>query len=254
MKLNLNELQPLIKKAQTMTAPLNTLQQCYALTDLTRLADPRDKQAVIELCEQVQALPYPVAAICIYPAFIKQALQQLNHIKINIATVCNFPSGDIPWDKVKIEIETALSEGADEIDLVMPYRQYLQNRTQAIIDFVSNAKQLCQQKKLKIILETGAFTEQQQLFQAAIDMINAGADFLKTSTGKITVGATLESAAILMKAIQITKREVGFKASGGIRTLAQANSYLALAGLLLGPEFVNPERFRFGTSQPFAEV
>ncbi len=142
--------------------------------------------------------------------------------------------------------------GADEIDLVLPYRDYLEGNKATAITLIKSAKHACGNKCLKVILETGELKDNTMIANASSDCLAAGADFLKTSTGKIATGATLEAAATMLQAIRAYQatntRTIGFKASGGIRTVKGAIEYIALANLIMGSDWVKSQTFRIGAS------
>jgi deoxyribose-phosphate aldolase len=162
--------------------------------DLTSLNND-DTPADIEiLCQKALNPIGRVKAICIYPQFISHARSILQGSTIKIATVCNFPEGNKSLPAALTEVDNALNFGADEIDLVMPYREFLAGNPETTTTLIKQAKQLCHSKTLKIILETGAYEHSQLITDASITAIHAGADFIKTSTGKITQGATLAAA------------------------------------------------------------
>lgn len=222
-----------------------------SLIDLTSL-NAKDDHAVIEaLCAKAVTPLGNVAAVCIFPQFVRQAKNSLSATPIQIATVANFPQGGDKLGPVLEEITQAITDGADEIDVVVPYSLYLKNQADSVVNFLQSCKQACQHKVMKVILETGALQYPELIAKASHDAIQAGADFLKTSTGKIEIGATLEAAATMLttiKAAQPQGKSVGFKASGGIRTLEQAVSYLELAESIMGKAWISPATFRFGAS------
>ncbi|WP_440615247.1 deoxyribose-phosphate aldolase [Cysteiniphilum sp. 6C5] len=225
----------------------NQLAEIVSLIDLTSL-NKADTQANIDqlLQKSVNHLG-TVAAVCIYPEFISYVKPKLNP-DIEIATVVNFPHGKASVDTVVIEVKNAIKLGANEIDLVIPYTEYLKNGASPhAINMVKAAKDLCQDHKLKVIIESGELPP--ELIQIiSRDMINAKADFIKTSTGKTAVGATLEAAKIILQEIALSDRLVGFKASGGIRDYVGALKYIQLARSICGDHYINKQYFRFGVS------
>lgn len=232
-------------------------QQLLRFIDLTSLNENDTTEQIQTLCHKAMASKEHVAAVCIYPRFIELAKKALSHTDIKIATVVNFPEGKSSLHAVSHETEAALAKGADEIDLVMPYHLYLQNQQHEAIEFVRKIKQITGPNILKVILETGAFSDPKLLFKASCDIISTDANFLKTSTGKIATGATPEAAQILLSAIKTMQPQgynPGFKAAGGIRTIPQAEGYLNLASELLGKEWVTPEHFRLGASGLMDEI
>lgn len=220
-----------------------------ALLDLTSLNDGDSAAAIDALCGRAVTPHGAVAAVCIWPRFVAQARSRLAGSPVRVATVVNFPGGGDAPDTVARDIAASLRDGAHEIDIVLPYRRYLANDTAAAGAVLAAARTACGASvPLKVILESGAFPDLLTLGAAARFAILAGADFIKTSTGKIAVGATLAAAETMIGAIAGTRRRVGFKASGGIRTVAQAGEYLAIADRIMGPQWAGPTTFRFGAS------
>lgn len=219
------------------------------LLDLTSLNDADAPPAIDALCARAVTPHGAVAAVCIWPRFVAQARGRLRGGPVRIATVVNFPGGEESIDKVTAAIAAARADGADEIDIVLPYRRYLANDTAAAGAMLDAARAACGDGvPLKVILESGAFPDQLTLGAASRFAILHGADYIKTSTGKIAAGATLAAARTMLEAIAGQRRRVGFKASGGIRSVSQAADYLALADEIMGPGWAAPETFRFGAS------
>jgi deoxyribose-phosphate aldolase len=214
--------------------------------DLTSLQDNESEKDILTLCEKAKNTLGTVAAICIYPKWISLVKKHRPSPDIKIATVVNFHSGNDSLSSVLALLNTTID--ADEIDVVFPYEAYLKGDIQYCRDFLSAVRNACKHQTLKVILETGAFPDYHTLFLAAYDAIAAGADFLKTSTGKIPVGASLDSALCLLHAIQTTQKPVGLKISGGVRTPEVASHYIALAQKMMGEDFISPITFRIGAS------
>jgi deoxyribose-phosphate aldolase len=231
---------------------VHKLQQIISLIDLTSLNADDNESVINNLCEKAKSPIGPVAAVCVYPQFIATARQALAGTDINIATVVNFPEGNQPLAKVVMDTEQALQQGADEIDVVIPYSACLQGDFNAAIELVSACKEKCGNRTLKVIMETSLFTEQALLYHLSMNLLQAGADFLKTSTGKISVGATELAANTVLTAIadyhHLHGVWRGFKASGGIKTQAQAEDYLLIAETRCGAAYLNSKTFRFGAS------
>lgn len=219
------------------------------LLDLTSLNDGDSPSAIDALCARAVTSHGAVAAVCIWPRFVARARRNLAGTPVRVATVVNFPAGADAPDAVARDIAACLADGAHEIDIVLPYRRYLANDTAGAGAVLAAARAACGASvPLKVILESGAFPDRLTLGAAARFAILAGADFIKTSTGKIAVGATLPAAETMIGAIAGTNRRVGFKAAGGIRTVAQAGEYLAIADRIMGPDWAGPTTFRFGAS------
>lgn len=219
----------------------------FSLLDLTSLGDADNEDRIHTLCRQASTGSTHVAALCVYPRFIKTVLTYLPHPDIKIATVANFPYGNASISEVLKVIEGALFKGAAEIDVVFPFAAYLAGERKYAREFVKTCR-ASGNFTLKIILETGVFHDKNVLLQAACDALEMGADFLKTSTGKIAKGATLTSSAILLAAIKKEHPQKGFKASGGIKTFAEAQSYVQLAAKMMGEDWVTKNHFRLGVS------
>ncbi|MBA4796380.1 MAG: deoxyribose-phosphate aldolase [Rhizobiales bacterium] len=223
--------------------------RALALLDLTNLKDDCTPDQIVTLCERAQSPFGPTAAICIWPRFVMQARTLLGpDSPIRIATVVNFPSGEMKTEDVLAETRDAVADGADEIDLVIPYRALAKGDEKAVSDMVTAVKAACGPAILKTILETGELKDIALIRRASDLSIAAGADFIKTSTGKVGVNATLEAADIMMQAIRDSRRKVGFKPAGGISTVADAGHYLRLADTIMGDDWVIPSTFRFGAS------
>lgn len=233
-------------------ADAETALRALRLLDLTELSDQATEASALQLCARAVAPPGPVAAICLWPQFVKLARQTLRGSPVRIATVINFPAGGTNCSLVESDLAEALADGADEIDLVIPWRAFLDGDEEIARDMLVEARARCGEKTLKIILETGEYPDQGAIRAAADLAIAAGADFIKTSTGKTRVSATPEAARTMLEAIKASGRAVGLKPSGGLRTLADARTYLDLADTLMGPDWATPQTFRLGASGLYA--
>lgn len=232
----------------------NFLRQVLSLLDLTSLNRDDDEAVIRALCQKALTPEGHVAAVCIFPVFVSQAARLLSGSSVKVATVVNFPEGNKMDASVQADIQNAIQHGATEIDLVFPRQHYLAGDKTGAQNFVRCCKAVCGEKiLLKVIIETGALPSLHMVEEMSRDAILAGADFLKTSTGKMKQGASLEAAAVMLLTIkEMSLRNqhlVGFKASGGIRTLEQAGQYIALAKQIMGNDWVKPETFRLGASQ-----
>ncbi|GAB4226504.1 MAG: deoxyribose-phosphate aldolase [Kiloniellaceae bacterium] len=219
------------------------------LLDLTSLGDSDDVETISALCNRALTAPGPVAAVCIWPRFITAARGLLEHSGIRVAAVANFPAGDDDIAEAVKQTEDIVNNGADEVDLVMPYRRWLEGDRSVARDMIAACKEMCgDHVLLKVILETGRLGDSEKICAASCDAIESGADFIKTSTGKVEVSATLEAAEAMLRAIRDSGVDVGFKAAGGIRDAETAGQYLALADGLMGEGWADPHHFRFGAS------
>lgn len=225
------------------------------LIDLTDLDENSTAQAVAELSARAITPHGHTAAICIWPRFIETAKALLHGTGVRIATVVNFPHGGTDIDDVLDETEQAIADGADEIDLVLPYRDFAANGAGLSRQMISSVKKLCGRKvKLKVILETGKLVDEAMIEAASEVALEEGADFIKTSTGKVEINATPEALRIMLEAISEQRRDAGIKPAGGIRTLDDAAHYLALTDEIMGEGWATPETFRFGASSLLGDV
>ncbi|TFH87669.1 deoxyribose-phosphate aldolase [Billgrantia azerbaijanica] len=235
-----------------MTELQRAARQALALMDLTSLNDD-DSDATIEaLCQRAKTPLGTPAAVCVYSAFVVTARRALTAHQlggiVKVATVANFPQGGDDVMAAAREARAAVASGADEVDVVFPYRALMAGDETVGRELVACCRQACGDAVLKVILETGELGEPALIRRAAELAIEGGADFLKTSTGKVAVNATLEAAEILLETIKASGRDVGFKAAGGVRTVEDAQAYLDLATRLMGPAWLTPAHFRFGAS------
>jgi deoxyribose-phosphate aldolase len=220
--------------------------------DLTDLTDTCTDQAIDALCKRALDPRGPVAAVCVWPQFVKRAGENLKGSSVRIATVVNFPAGGEDVSRVSDDTQEALSDGANEIDLVIPYGAVRRGDLAAATEMVEAVRELIDSDRLlKVILETGELKDAKLIETASRVAIDAGADFIKTSTGKTPVSATPEAAEIMLDAIKASGKPVGLKPSGGIRTLDDAKIYLDLADRILGPGWATPRTFRVGASSVY---
>jgi deoxyribose-phosphate aldolase len=248
------------------TQELHTIQiepvlihRLLGLVDLTSLNSADTEASIAAFCEKAQTPFGNVAAVCVYPQFVRQLAAQFAGTPVKVATVVNFPEGNDSLDSVMIAIGSALQDGAQEIDVVFPYQRYLAGERQYAHNFVQSCKAACgDDVLLKVILETGALIEPGIIADASYDALTSGADFIKTSTGKISEGATLEAAATMLLVIKHAepqlKRHLGLKVSGGIRDILQAAQYVQLAEKIMGKDWVNANTFRIGASKLVDEM
>ena len=221
--------------------------RAIACLDLTSLNDDDDDARIAALCARAITPAGPVSAVCVRAAFVPLCRRALEGSGVKTCTVVNFPHGREDAHRVAVETRAAVDDGAEEIDVVLPYQAWLSGRTADARAVLDAARQAADGRTLKVILETGRLLTADAIGSSAAAAIAAGADFLKTSTGKTPVSATLESAHLLLEAAAGAGRPVGVKVSGGVRTTAQAVAYLRLADRVMGGA-VGPDRFRFGAS------
>ncbi len=239
--------------------PADTARIALGCLDLTSLNEGDTQVQVAALCERaVTAIGRcgAVAAVCVWPHLARFARSQTPE-QIAVAAVANFPDGSTDIQLALRDTGEIVQAGAQEVDVVMPYRALMRGDTQACAALLSAVRHACEGLVLKVILETGELREPALIEQAARIALDAGADFLKTSTGKTPVSATLEAAQIMLRAIASDPRactDVGFKASGGIRSVAQAAHYCDLVEAALGAQGLTPTRFRIGASALLADI
>lgn len=241
-----------------MTDATAIARQALGLMDLTSLNDSDNDAVITRLCESARTPVGSPAAVCVYPAFIataRKALAASGLTDVRVATVTNFPDGGEDGARAVRETRDAIAAGAHEVDVVLPYRALAAGATDRPARLVADCKAACGPAvTLKVILETGELKTPELIRRASDLAIAAGADFIKTSTGKVAVNATLEAADIMLAAIADSGRDVGFKAAGGIRTTADAGAYLALAEQRMGAAWITPAHFRFGASSLLGEL
>jgi len=225
--------------------------EAISLMDLTTLNDNDTDAIVIDLCHQAHSPAGDTAAVCIYPRFVpiaKKTLRTQGTEGIRIATVTNFPHGNDDIEIAVAETRASVAYGADEVDVVFPYRALMAGNEAVGFELVRSCKEACGAKLLKVIIESGELREPALIRRASEICIDAGADFIKTSTGKVPVNATLEAAEIMLTVIKEKNPGIGFKAAGGVKDAATAKAYLDLARKILGENWVDPQHFRFGAS------
>ncbi|QTP57393.1 deoxyribose-phosphate aldolase [Billgrantia antri] len=235
-----------------MTELQQAARQALALMDLTSLNDDDSEAVIRDLCARANTPAGHPAAVCIYPAFVRTAREALAEQglagTVKVATVTNFPHGEADIERAAAETRAAIAAGADEVDVVFPYRALMAGDAEVGRELVAACKRECGDAVLKVILETGELKEAGLIERAGMLAIDGGADFLKTSTGKVAVNATLDAAKILLTAIKASGSDVGFKAAGGVRAAEDAAAYLRLAEQVMGADWITPAHFRFGAS------
>ena len=232
-----------------------TAARVLPLIDLTDLADGATEAGARGLSARAVTPHGAVAAVCLWPRFVAVAKTALAGSPVKIATVVNFPAGGEDTGAVEAETARAIADGADEIDLVLPWRALLAGRPGFAETQIVRVKRVCGERALlKVILETGEIGDPARIRTAADLALGAGADFVKTSTGKVAINATPEAARILIEAVRDHGGTAGVKVAGGIRTVAEAALYLDLADRIMGPGWARPATFRFGASGLLGDV
>lgn len=228
--------------------------------DLTSLKCTDSEESIMKFTEKVNEFvdKYPdlenVASICVYPNMAEIVNDTLEADDVKIACVSGgFPSSQTFMEVKVAETAMAIHTGAEEIDIVMPVGKFLCGDYEGMCDEIGELKDICGEKPLKVILETGALRSASNIKKAAILAMYSGADFIKTSTGKEAISATPEAAWVMCEAIKEyykeTGRKVGFKAAGGIDSVKKALAYYTIVKEVLGEEWLNNGLFRIGTSR-----
>ena len=226
------------------------------LLDLTSLGDDDTPETIERLCGAAEGPGGPPAAVCVYPEHIgtaRRALDARGLARVTVATVTNFPDGGADVERARRETRRAVAAGADEVDVVLPWRAWLAGDESTGRRLLAACRAASAGRILKVILETGELRDAEVIRAASLAALDAGADFIKTSTGKVAVNATPEAARVMLEAIRERGRG-GFKAAGGVRVVADAAAYLALADEILGAGWADPAHFRIGASALLGEL
>ena len=234
-------------------------EKIYSLIDLTSLNEGDTEENLIPFFKKAESVFGHVAAVCIYPKFVRLAKTFFLNTPVKVATVINFPKGTSSIETVLIEINQALQDGAQEMDVVFPYLRYLEGDKKYARSFVAACRAASSDDiLLKVILETGALQDPALISEACWDVFSAGADFVKTSTGKMETGATRSAAEAMLSVIKEksmhSQKRLGLKISGGIRDVQQAAQYIELAQTIMGKEWVTKDTFRIGASKLVDEI
>lgn len=223
------------------------------LLDLTDLSDACTAADVAELCGKARASG--VAAVCVWPRFVADSVRALEGSGVRVATVINFPEGSEDAERAVADTSASLADGADEIDLVLPYPALMRGDAEAARRMVAAVRAACAGRLLKVILETGRLEAPDLIARASRLSLDAGADFIKTSTGKTPVSATPAAAESMLNVIRARgDRSAGLKVSGGLRRVEDAGAYLALADRIMGTDWASPNTFRIGASALHADL
>jgi deoxyribose-phosphate aldolase len=255
----------LAKRSIKREAKLWALELAVRMMDLTTLEGADTPGKVAALCSKA-VRPDPVdrtvpsvAAVCVYPNLVPVARERVAGTGVKVASVATgFPSGQYPTELKLADVRSAVELGADEVDMVIDRGAFLSGRYAKVYDEIIRVKEACGEAHLKVILETGELGTYDNVRRASLLAIAAGADFIKTSTGKVAPAATLPVTLVMLEAIrdvhEETGREVGMKPAGGIRHAKQAVQYLVLLHETLGLDWMTPDRFRFGASSLLNDV
>lgn len=247
------------KRSLKKESKIEALKMALGMVDLTTLEGMDTEGKVIQLCQKAKKphaempdLP-AVAAVCVYPNMVSVAKRELQGTDIRVASVATaFPSGMTTTEAKLEETRRAVNAGADEIDMVISRGAFLKGNYDFVAKEIAAVGEACGEAHLKVILETGELGTLENVRKASDLAMHAGADFIKTSTGKVQPAATQTVTLVMIEAIRDyyyeTDRKVGMKPAGGIRTAKQALQYLVLVRETLGAAWLTPERFRFGAS------
>ena len=238
---------------------LSALRLAVTMLDVTTLEGADSEGKVRQMCAKaMQPLPSdptvgPAAAVCVYPRMVRIAAEEVAGSGVQVAAVATaFPSGQMRLKERLQEVKYAVGEGADEIDMVISRGQFLQGEYRAIFDEIASCKEACGKAHLKVILETGELSTYDNVRWASDLAIAAGADFIKTSTGKVSPAATLPVTLVMLQAIEdhyhSTGHLVGMKPAGGISNAKLALQYLVMVKEVLGEKWLDNKLFRFGAS------
>jgi deoxyribose-phosphate aldolase len=227
-----------------------------ACLDLTSLNDRDSEADILALCERASGRHGAVAAVCVWPRFAKLARERVSPA-VKVAAVANFPDGSTDMVRTERDVGTIVQAGGHEVDVVLPYRALLAGDEAACVAVLRAARRGCEGLTLKVILETGELRDGAAIERAARLALAEGADFLKTSTGKTAISATPQAATVMLRVIAAdaaARARVGFKASGGIRSVADAAPYIDAVAQALGAAALAPARFRIGASSLLADI
>jgi deoxyribose-phosphate aldolase len=255
----------LAKRSIKREAKVFALDLAVRMTDLTTLegADTPGKVAALAskaIRPDPSDLSVPsVAALCVYPNLVPTAVERLGDSGVKVASVATaFPSGQSPLEGKLDEVRWVVQRGADEVDMVIDRGAFLSGRYAKVYDEIVKVKEASGEAHLKVILETGELGTYDNVRRASLLAIAAGADFIKTSTGKLSSAATLPVALVMLEAIrdvfEETGRRVGFKPAGGIRNAKQAVQHLVLVHETLGVDWLTPDLYRFGASSLLNDI
>src|SRR6187399_2069553 len=255
----------LAKRSIKRESKVQALELAVRMMDLTTLEGQDTPGKIAALCSKAMrpdpvdlSVP-PVAAVCVYPSLVATAKERLAGSDVKVASVATaFPSGQSPTEIKVAETRAVVELGADEVDMVIDRGAFLSGRYAKVFDEIVRVKEACAEAHLKVILETGELGTYDNVRRASLIAIAAGADFIKTSTGKVSPAATLPVTLCMMEVVRDVHDEtglvIGMKPAGGIRTAKQSVQYLCLLHETLGPGWLTPDLFRFGASSLLNDV
>ncbi|MBS3807860.1 MAG: deoxyribose-phosphate aldolase [Bacteroidales bacterium] len=236
------------------------LELLFRLLDLTSLSTDDNISSIKKLCHKVNAVDshfdgiHNVAAVCVYPPLVEAVYKALEDKSIQVAAVgANFPTSQTYLSIKKAECKEIINHGADEVDIVLPLGEFMEGNYEVVHHEIKEIKETIGHKKLKVILETGMLNDYRNIQLASLLAMEGGADFIKTSTGKVKPAATYDAVYIMAQAIKAfykqTGKTTGIKAAGGISTAEDALSYYAIVREILGEQWLNSSLFRIGASR-----
>ena len=255
----------LAKRSIKRESKLHALELAITMCDLTTLEGQDTRGKVTALCTKAlrpdpadSSIP-SAAAVCVYPSLVPYARARLDGTSVKVCSVATaFPSGQAPTELKVQETRWVAEQGADEIDMVIDRGAFLSGNYTKVYDEICRVKEACGNAHLKVILETGELVTYDNVRRASLLAIAAGADFVKTSTGKVSPAATVPVTLVILEAVrdvfEETGQRVGVKAAGGIRRAKQAVQYLVLVNETVGAEWLTPDLFRFGASSLLNDV
>lgn len=253
------------KRSLKGESKISGLKLAVSMIDLTTLEGADTKGKVSHLCQKAR-MPMPerydcppCAAVCVYPNLVEHAVKELEGSGIPVASVATgFPSGQYPLDIRLDDVKAAVAAGAAEIDMVISRGAFLEGDLARVSDEISQVKEACGNAHLKVIFETGELQTYDNVRLVSQLAIEAGADFIKTSTGKVSPAATIPVTLILLETVRdhffSTGKKIGVKPAGGIKTAKQALQYLVMVKETLGDDWLSPELFRFGASSLLSDI
>lgn len=222
--------------------------------DLTELSGSETSADIMVLCEQAVTAHGAVAAVCIYSQWLAVAQAALSSSPVRLATVVNFPKPTMSLDEIGDAITQAIADGADEVDVVMPYDLLSQGGHSRVEKILQHCRDVSAGRVLKVIIESGELASSELIAEATELVVAAKADFVKTSTGKTAVGATLPAVETMLEVLQRHQFSTGIKLSGGIRSMVAAYEYIQLVERYMGDRWQDPDCFRIGASSLLQDI
>jgi deoxyribose-phosphate aldolase len=244
---------------------LQALNLIVSMCDLTTL-EGEDTEGKISQMAAKAIKPDPsdksipsAAAVCVYPSLVGPIKEKVMHSDVKVASVSSyFPSGQVPMESKLLDTKYAIDSGADEIDIVINRKAFLEGDYRKVYDEIVALKELCGDVHLKTIIEVGDLKTYENIRKASLISLAAGSDFIKTSTGKLSVGSSRQACYVMAKAVldfyHMTGIKAGIKVAGGIRDAKDAIRYLVIVNEEMGVDWLSPDMFRFGASSLLDDV